>query len=220
MAIVLLAKDFPKSAGEFWDWMNMAKAIENIAEQSGAHEMPLSFNLGTSRRGFIASALLSIGVAGVPLSACNAKNTSGGGPFFKPAHFAILDAVTETIMPRTDTPGARDVQVAKRIDTLMMGWASPQTQINFTRILDEIDATAKGIAAIPPAKQLEIVAAYDKAKMRDPAYGKFKNLIFALYYLSEPGATQELRYEHVPGAWEPSIPVTADTRGYAFDINI
>jgi gluconate 2-dehydrogenase gamma chain len=178
------------------------------------------FDQGTSRRGFIASALLAIGVAGVPLSACNAKKTSGLGRFFKPAHFAILDAVTETIMPRTDTPGARDVLVAKRIDTLMNSWASAQTQTDFTRILDEIDAAAKGIAALPPAKQLEVVAAYDKAKMRDPAYGKFKNLVFALYYLSEPGATQELRYEHVPGAWEPSIPVTADTRGYAFDLSI
>ena len=46
-----------------------------------------------------------------------------------------------------------------------------------------------------------------------------KALIFALYYVSEGGATQELRYEHMPGAWEPSIPVTADTRGYAVDIS-
>ena len=46
-----------------------------------------------------------------------------------------------------------------------------------------------------------------------------RRLVFALYYLSEAGATQELRYEHVPGAWEPSIPVTADTRGWAIDVS-
>ena len=57
------------------------------------------------------------------------------------------------------------------------------------------------------------------AKLRDPAYGKFKALVLALYYLSEAGATQELRYEHVPGAWEPSLPVTADTRGWAIDVS-
>jgi len=177
------------------------------------------FDDSTDRRSFIASALLAIGVAGVPLSGCNMGDTSGKAPFFNAARFAILDAVTETIMPRTDTPGARDVKVAKRIDGLMSSWASKQTQADFTRILDEIEASAKSITKLPEAKQLEIVSAYDKAKMADPAFGKFKALVFALYYLSEPGATQELRYEHVPGAWEPSIPVTPDTRGYAVDVN-
>ncbi len=198
----------------------MAKAIKVSAEQSVSYDMHQMLSLDASRRGFIASALLAIGVAGVALSGCKPMSETGSGPFFKPAHFAILDAVTETIMPRTDTPGARDTKVAKRLDVLMNSWASTQTQKDFTRILDEIDAAAKGIVALSPAKQLEAVAAYDKTKMQDPAYGKFKNLVFALYYLSEPGATQELRYEHVPGAWEPSIPVTADTRGYAVDINL
>ncbi len=174
----------------------------------------------TDRRSFITSALMAIGVAG---AAFDSKAVFAAKPakklFFKPAQFAILDAVTETIMPRTDTPGARDVKVAKRLETLMTSWASPQTRTDFTRILTEIDTAAKGIAALSPAKQLEVVAAYDKGKAADPAFRKFKNLVFALYYLSEPGATQELRYEHVPGAWEPSIPVTADTRGYAVDVN-
>ncbi len=177
------------------------------------------FDQGTSRRGFITSALLAIGVAGVPLSACNARKTKGAKAFFKPAHFAILDVVTETIMPRTDTPGARDVKVAKRIDTLMTNWASAKTQADFTKLLDDIDLAAKGIVALPSAKQLEALTAFDKANGKNPAYARFKNLVFALYYMSEPGATQELRYEHTPGAWEPSIAVTADTRGYAHDVS-
>lgn len=35
------------------------------------------------------------------------------------------------------------------------------------------------------------------------------------YYYSQVGATQELRYELVPGAWEPSVPITAATRAWA-----
>ena len=81
-------------------------------------------------------------------------------------------------------------------------------------------AGASGLAAMPAAKQLEVVTAFDKAKFADPTYRKFKNLILSLYYISEPGATQELRYEHAPGAWEPSIPVTADTRAWAIDVNV
>jgi len=35
------------------------------------------------------------------------------------------------------------------------------------------------------------------------------------YYLSEPGATQELRYELVPGVWEPAVKMGPDTRAWA-----
>ena len=118
----------------------------------------------------------------------------------------------------------RDALVPARFDALMLHWASAKTKADFTRVLDEIEVTARqkdpaGIVKLPPAQQLEVVAAYDRAKMADPAYKKFKGRILSLYYISEPGATQELRYEHVPGAWEPSIAVTSDTRGYALDVS-
>ncbi len=180
---------------------------------------------GSGRRQFIRNALLAVGVAGVPLPAFEAlaKPARRSARYFSAPRFAVLDALSETIMPRTDTPGARDVLVPARIDTLMKTWASAQTKIDFARVLDEVEAAArasdpKGLATLPAAKQLEIVTAFDRAKMKDPAYLKLKGLVLAFYYLSEAGATQELHYEHVPGAWEPSIPVTAETRGYAFDI--
>jgi hypothetical protein len=43
-------------------------------------------------------------------------------------------------------------------------------------------------------------------------YAALKDLLITSYYLSEPGATVELRYEHVPGVWEASTPMTKDTR--------
>lgn len=178
------------------------------------------------RRGFIADALLAIGVAGAVLPPVEAiaKPLGGKARYFSAARFAVLDALAETIMPRTDTPGARDTAVPVRIDALMKTWASPQTRLDFARVLDEVEAAARsaqprGLAALPAAAQLQVVSAHDQAKQGDVGYGKLKRLVFALYYLSEAGATQELRYEHVPGAWEPSIPATPDSRGYAVDVN-
>lgn len=193
-----------------------------MASQVIDHEAatPAGTALAVDRRGFISSALLAIGAAGAAFPGWDAVQARAGrAPFFNPARMAILDAVAETIMPRTDTPGARDAGVPRRIDLLMKGWASAKTQADFTKLLGDIDAAAKGIAALSPAKQLEAVTAFDRANMADPVYSRFKKLVFALYYLSEPGATQELRYEHVPGAWEPSIAVTSDTRGYAVDVS-
>jgi len=178
------------------------------------------------RRNFVRSAILALGAAGATFPGWNAVEAAARGKvrFFAPAQFAVLDAVAETIMPRTDTPGARDALVPVRFDALMQHWASAKTKADVARVLDEIEVAARqkdpaGIAKLSPAQQLEVVAAYDRAKMADPAYKKFKGLILSLYYISEPGATQELRYEHVPGAWEPSIAVTADTRCYALDVS-
>ena len=190
-------------------------------------EMETPFGLPhLDRRKFIRSAIFTIGATGAAFPGWSAIEaaTRGNVRFFAPAQFAVLDAVAETIMPRTDTPGARDALVPARFDGLMQHWASATTKADFTRVLDEIEVTARqkdpaGIVKLPPAQQLEVVAAYDRAKMADPAYKKFKGLILSLYYISEPGATQELRYEHVPGAWEPSIAVTADTRCYALDVS-
>lgn len=49
-------------------------------------------------------------------------------------------------------------------------------------------------------------------KVSDPGYNRVKELIVVLYYISEPALTQELPYEHAPGEWVPSVPVTPSTR--------
>lgn len=46
-------------------------------------------------------------------------------------------------------------------------------------------------------------------------YGRLKDLVMTTYYLSEPGATKELRYELIPGVWEASMPLDADRRAWA-----
>ena len=204
----------------------MVQNQEQLPSVAGLADDVNNDPMGSDRRRFIRGALLAIGVAGVPLPAFEllAKPARAAARHFDAARYGVLDALAETIMPRTDTPGARDTAVPVRIDRLMKSWASAQTRLDFARVLDEVEVAArthdpKGLAALPAAKQLEVVAAFDRAKMQDAGYLKLKGLIFALYYLSEAGATQELRYEHVPGAWEPSIAVTSATRGWALDVS-
>ena len=61
-----------------------------------------------------------------------------------------------------------------------------------------------------------MLKAHDAANFKaDSDYTRLKELLCVLYYFSKPGATEELRYEHVPGAWEPSIPLTRATRTWA-----
>jgi gluconate 2-dehydrogenase gamma chain len=173
-------------------------------------------------------------------TAALAKGTGQARPAFSPARSVLLNAVADTIVPRTDTPGAIDAGVPATLDKLLVNWGSPKRRVELGEALDRIDAMAKaqtgeGFVALAPAKRLELLLVHDAAAMKsvprtdgatgiaamlagpslaDPGYGKLKELIVVLYYYSETALTHELPYEHAPGQWQPSIPVTADTRPY------
>lgn len=184
--------------------------------------------------------------------------------------FALLSAVSDTIVPRTDTAGALDAGVPKSVDALLRNWATPAHRAKLIAALDAIDKRAlaedkKPFAQLTPARRLALLTVHDAAALKppaeapaaaaanpmpkaatvadpnygkikqepvqaetkqageslsvmagppvtDPDYAKLKELIVTLYYISEPALTQELAYEHAPGAWQPSVPITPETR--------
>lgn len=174
------------------------------------------------RRALLRAAMLLVGgsLAGLPAEAL--AQARGAERFFTPAQFATLSETADIIIPRTDTPGAKDAGVPEFMDSLMSAWASKARQAQFRKLIDQIDAAAmaaggKPLPALAPAKRLEVVRAFDAEKLtaRDGPYTKFKELVLTLYYLSEVGATKELRYELIPGKWEPGIEIKTDTRAWA-----
>ena len=189
--------------------------------------MPLNESLpALDRRALLRSAILIVGgsLAGVPAIsfAQEAEAVADKPRFFDAARFALLGEVTEIMIPQTDTPGARQAGVATTIDALMRDWASDKRQQEFTALLDAYDLAARAaggasLLALPAPKRTEVVAAFDAERLDagDPVYYKFKELVLTAYYLSEPGATQELRYELVPGSWQSGVPVGPDTRTWA-----
>ena len=100
------------------------------------------------------------------------------------------------------------------LDGLMANCASEARKAEFRALVARIaDA---GVVASGAAPQTELARRFDAQQMgADPVFRRFKELVLTLYYLSRPGATQELRYEHTPGKWEPSIEVGPDTRAWA-----
>lgn len=225
------------------------------------------------RRSLLQRALLLAGAAlapGLTVEAL-AQEAAEAPQLLDAPRFALLAAVADTIVPRTDTPGAVDVGVPKAVDGLLRLWASPERRAELIGALDTIDKLAvdqdkQGFARLTPARRHAVLSAYDAAALKplaaplgagavpptptdpnygrakqeppqtdgeavgetkqegesiatmrgppvaDPAYQKLKELIVVSYYISEPALTQELRYEHAPGEWRPSIPVTAETR--------
>lgn len=162
-----------------------------------------------------------------------------GRPRLDDARSRLLAAVADTILPRTDTPGAVEAGVPQLVDSMLGTWASPQRRIEIVEALDRIDALARDahrkpfadldpdqretvltphdVAALapvaePPSAASQSIADRAAPRFADPGYGKLKELIVVGYYCSELALTSELSYELNPGAWEPSFPVTPETR--------
>jgi gluconate 2-dehydrogenase gamma chain len=169
------------------------------------------------RRALLQSVLALAGVAAAPEAVARALFE---GPASLPqATLALVTAVADTIIPTTDTPGAAQAGVPAMFDRLLANWASAEQRSQLLSALQAIEAQARqaanaSFAALSAAQRFELLSAFDKAHGAQPDYALLKNLLVTLYYLSEVGSTVELRYEHAPGAWEPSIPVTKDTRTY------
>ena len=104
----------------------------------------------------------------------------------------------------------------------MANWASAERGAQFRALMDDFDKTAKAeggttVAALAPDRKLDFVRRYYAARLeaKDPVYGRFKELVLTLYYLSEVGATQELRYELSPGKFEPFTTLGPNPRAWA-----
>jgi hypothetical protein len=175
---------------------------------------------GLDRRSLIRNAVLLVGgsLAAVPggaLAKTVRKAAKKPARFFSPGQMAVLGEVADIIIPRTDTPGARDAGVPESFDSLMRNWASAQHQAQFNALIDEFGGA--GLMKFPAAQRVDLVRRLDAEKLAagDETYFRFKALVLTLYYLSEAGATKELRYELIPGKWEAWTDVTPDTRAWA-----
>ncbi len=197
---------------------------------------------GVDRRGMLQQLAVLLGVATLPAHALAATGARAKKQFLTGAQFSLLSAIADTIIPTTDTPGAVAAGVPRLFDTMVRDWASAARRTELTGAIAEIDALAmtadkKTFAALSPARRKAILVEHDKAALKpgpppkeklsafqamtagppvtNPAYLKVKELVIALYYSSEIACTQEQVYEHVPGKFAPSIPVTPETRPFA-----
>lgn len=191
------------------------------------------------RRILLGGIAVLVGASVLPADVLSAAATKGNR-MLPEAGFALLEAVCDTLVPTTDTPGAMQAGVPEKFDGLLRDWASAQSRQSLIGALDAIDAGArqaegKSFAALSPDSRKAVLKAHDLVALKpvprtekltglaamkalpavaDPDYAKLKELIVSLYYASEIGLTRELVYEHVPGEWVPSLKITPDTRPF------
>lgn len=169
--------------------------------------------IATTRRE-IMQALLAMPVVSL---AASCKMASADEGVMTKAEIAFLAALADTIIPRTETPGALDGKVPATLEAYLNDWASSKTRARWRATLAKLktaldggnaDSFEKGNAAA----RAKTLGAFDAAVFATEdhplaAYRDVKSTIATAYYMSEPGATKELRYDPVPGNFRGSVPV-------------
>ena len=132
---------------------------------------------------------------------------------FTPQQRALMTALSERVMPTTDTPGAIAAGVPEYIEKLLADWALPEDREPIVAGLDAIEARSQadyGIAAATatPEQQdaLLTLAMEDGLPGGAEFFEKFRQLVVTGYFTSEIGITQEREYLPVPGEYDGAYP--------------
>lgn len=165
------------------------------------------------------------------LSGCKANDDKYGASVdFTEKDIAYLDEIAETILPQTDTPGAKAAKVGAFMTVMVKDTYNEKQQKAFLDGMNKLndDAGKKfkdGFMAITPAQRKELLIGIDKEakefnKTKDkdapPHYfALMKQLTLLGYFTSEVGATQALNYVAIPGKYEGCIPYKKGDKAYA-----
>ncbi|MBD8469628.1 MULTISPECIES: gluconate 2-dehydrogenase subunit 3 family protein [unclassified Sphingomonas] len=143
-------------------------------------------------------------------------------PVFTPAQRALMTALSERVLPTTDTPGAIAADVPAFIEKLLADWARPEDRVPIIAGLDAIEARClqdyKVAGARATAAQhdaLLTLAMNDGLPSGGAFFTAFRQLVITGYYTSEIGITQEREYLPVPGEYNGAFPYSQVNKVYS-----
>lgn len=143
---------------------------------------------------------------------------------------AYLDEIAETIIPATDTPGAKAAKVGAFMTVMVTDCYPEADQKVFLEGMKQLDEASrkkngKSFMDSDAEQRKALLIEIDKEakdymaskKKEDPKhyFRMMKELTLLGYFTSEPGATQALRYVAVPGKYEGCTAYKKGDRAWA-----
>jgi hypothetical protein len=154
------------------------------------------------------------------LSGCSNPAAIGGAAFSED-DIKFLDEVAETIIPKTNTPGAKDAEVGKFMTVMVNDCYEEKDQKIFhegIKALDEACNKMHGHSFMKAeaAHRKELLTSLDKEakeymknkKKEDPNhyFSMMKQLTLFGFFTSKPGLTECFNYQSVPGKYDGAMP--------------
>ncbi|GAA4314942.1 gluconate 2-dehydrogenase subunit 3 family protein [Compostibacter hankyongensis] len=161
---------------------------------------------------------LSASTLSVMLDSCSQAPKKGSGTQFTEDEKSMVDRMSDIIIPKTDTPGAKEAGVPAFIVMMMQECYPEKDQQQFHDGLAAFDSRCrkqykKSFLELSPEKQTEALTQLDKdvlgknkGQFKDLAfYRRLKELTLLGFFTSKPGATETLRYVQVPGHYDGCV---------------
>jgi hypothetical protein len=170
------------------------------------------------------------------LTGCREKNTDAP---FTAEDIAFLDEVAETILPETDTPGAKAAKTGAFMALMVTESYSPRDRKVFREGMIELDESSRkshGVSfmAATPQQRLAVIEIADRRSQeftfnaikkaeaflthqRKAAhyFRMMKELALLGYFTSEIGCTQAQHYVDTPGRFDPCVPYEPGEKAWA-----
>lgn len=146
----------------------------------------------------------------------------------------LIAELAEVILPRTQTPGAKDAMVDIYIVDMIESCTDVKSQNNFINGLNELRnytlnnyntpfSECSNNDKIAILKYFERKSTYhynilnkiDRKILGKPFFVKLKELTIEGYCISKVGATMGLEYDYIPHNFQACIPLTKDQRSWA-----
>ena len=145
---------------------------------------------------------------------------------FTAEDLAFLDEIGETIIPTTDTPGAKATKIGEFIQmmvkdcydadqqtTFITGLNTIRTDFKAEKSVDFMEGTPEDRLAFLNAMHQKYVASGEEKQPE--IIHMLRDLTVLGYFSSEIGATQALRYQETPGRFDPCVEHKKGDRAWA-----
>jgi hypothetical protein len=163
------------------------------------------------------------------LTGCRAPEAKGRTEPLTPAELALLDEVGETIIPTTDSPGAKSVGIGAFMAATAKEIYDDAAWGSFRTGLEKLDKASRKANGTPfmestAAQRTQLLndldreqRTYTKERGRNdpPHYFRLmKELTLVGYFSSETGCTKALRYVESPGHYDGNLPYRKGDRAF------
>lgn len=149
---------------------------------------------------------------------------------------AFFNEVGEVIIPRTDTPGAKDVNVGYMMAVMVTDCYTPAQQAAFKEGIASIKALAKStygkdFLLLNTDERTRLLATLndeadvfnrkaklandDAEKLMPHGFTLIKQLTLFTFFTSKEGANKVLRYVAIPGRYDGEMPYKKGDRAWA-----
>lgn len=142
---------------------------------------------------------------------------------FSPDEIALMDEIGDTIIPTTNTPGAKAARIGAFMVSMINDCYDDEHRSIFKNGLIQLDEASrqqsgKSFMIASPAERTALLNSLDAAAraQKSPVhyFRLMKELTLLGYFTSEIGCTQALRHVETPGMFQGNVPYKKGDRAW------